>query len=659
MNYTLSFYALYKSITSLPVTVLPSFVVLTGRNGSGKTHLLEAIRSGNVKSNLVVNVNTDVLMFDWNNIIPRDTGIFDPHQHQTQRSNWFNAIRSSQDKILPKLQQQAISLGIPPENCSTLSKICKLDIGKLEGLLPDNKTAIQVNQQLRNIMKQLGKQVCSETMANIGDNHMKKLVNEVVNENPELFLETSESRYFGNKKLLWGEVDVFQQAFGKLFSTYRDLIHQNDRLEKYQPGDDSDLKHLNPEEFVNVYGEPPWDFVNNILATCNLDFRVDSPPLHETSSYEPRLKKISSDVDMRFRDLSSGEKVLMSFALCLYNANDFRQEKRFPKLLLLDEVDAPLHPSMVLSLLNTIQTVLIAKKKISVILTTHSPSTVALAPEDSLFEMNPSGPLIEKCSKSKALTILTAGVPTLSVSFDGRRQVFVESKTDAKLYEKLYQTYKGELNSERSLTFIEVGHKDKSGAEANSGCAQVNRIVNSMVEYGNKSVFGLVDWDGKVAGSERIKVLSAEIRDGIESLMLDPVLIAATSIKENLSFSRQKGLISETDSYVSLSSWDASTWQKTVDLVQDMVIGSVRPGSEKLNITYLNGMQLSLRKEFLHMDDHDLENKVMDVFGFMRPKNKHAGGLLNHIHDSILSDYPNLLPKDLIDTFEGILNENI
>ena len=120
---------------------------------------------------------------------------------------------------------------------------------------------------------------------------------------------------------MWEEVDPFQQAFGRVFTSYRDLIHSNDRLEKYSLGEELGPQHLPQSEFTATYGPPPWEFVNEILEVCNLDFRVDHPPMHETSSYEPRLRKLTTGVEMLFKDLSSGEKVLMSFALCLYNVS--------------------------------------------------------------------------------------------------------------------------------------------------------------------------------------------------------------------------------------------------------------------------------------------------------------------------------------------------
>ncbi len=89
-------------------------------------------------------------------------------------------------------------------------------------------------------------------------------------------------------------------------------------------------RYLSKENFIAIHGIPPWEFVNQILSESNLDFRVESPPLAEDDPYEPKLIKITKDVEMRFSDLSSGEKVLMSFALCLYNTKDSQAEWQHP-----------------------------------------------------------------------------------------------------------------------------------------------------------------------------------------------------------------------------------------------------------------------------------------------------------------------------------------
>ncbi|MBN1227594.1 MAG: hypothetical protein JXA79_11435, partial [Deltaproteobacteria bacterium] len=257
----------------------------------------------------------------------------------------------------------------------------------------------------------------------------------------------------------------------------------------------------------------------------------------------------------------------------------------------------------------------------------------------------------------KALSLLTTGVPTLSISFEGRRQVFVESKTDAGIYEKIYQTYKDRMDSDRSLSFIEVGHRPESGGEANAGCAQVNRIITALSNSGNESVFGLVDWDGNVTGTSRVKVLCPTIRNGLESAIFDPVLVTSASIRENFKFCRDKRIINNDEVYLGITDWKPDRWQDAVDVVQEMIIGQIPENMEILKINYLNGMTLGIRKDYLHCDDHVLEKAIIDAFGFFSPKNNRAGGLMNYIVETVLGDLPDFLPYDVLQTFKILLNE--
>lgn len=45
----LRFIKQHKSIKDFPAVSIPDFTVITGKNGSGKTHLLEAIKNGSVE----------------------------------------------------------------------------------------------------------------------------------------------------------------------------------------------------------------------------------------------------------------------------------------------------------------------------------------------------------------------------------------------------------------------------------------------------------------------------------------------------------------------------------------------------------------------------------------------------------------------------------
>lgn len=654
----LTFQSVYKSITSFEQILLPGLVVITGVNGSGKTHLLTAIKNKHVQSSLVGDYTSDVRLYDSTNIVPADTGVFDPYQFQAQRSGYFQALRSFREGIFPSLRNTAISLGVPATYCTSLEKLDSVDKQVFETALNDEAQAEQNWQQFQEHVKQHAHSVLGNFLGQNGDEAWRTKMRRVGAENHRAFLYSSSDEFYRNSALLWSDVDPFQQAFGQVFVTYRKLLHDNIIYKEYSAISGSKQKYLTPEEFEVEYGSPPWDFVNRILEESKLDFRVDSPPLHEMSSYEPKLTKISSGVEMRFQDLSSGEKVLMSFALCLYNTKEKRQEKHFPKLLLLDEIDAPLHPSMAASLLATIKNVLVDERRVAVIMTTHSPSTVALAPEDSIFVMDPKGPRLLKTSKGAALSILTAGVPTLSISFDGRRQVFVESFRDAKIYDSLYQIYKTHFNSDRSLAFVEVGRTNTNGIEQNAGCSQVIRLVEDLARGGNQSVLGLVDWDGERTATDRVHVLSPNIRNGLESLLYDPLLLLALLVRENPRYMIEKELISTQDSYISLVSWDEDRWQQHVNVLQDHIFGMPESRDEVIEVEYLSGIRLRIRKDYLHLDDHDLEDKLVGCFGFLKPKTK-GSGLMQHIVDNVLKDYPAFMPKDLILTFDSLLSAEV
>jgi predicted ATPase len=198
------------------------------------------------------------------------------------------------------------------------------------------------------------------------------------------------------------------------------------RLQYAQELEDDTQREL----IVSKLGPAPWDVVNEVLQTADFSYRVISPLKSKLlDNYELSLEDRQTHELRNPNDLSSGEKVLLELVLWLYNS---KHHNRFPRLFLLDEPDAHLHPSMTLQFMDVIKEVLVERYKVRVILTTHSPSTVALAPEESIFEMYRDKPRIRR-SKSKADTIglLTAGLVIVSPS---SRYVLVEDQRDADFY---------------------------------------------------------------------------------------------------------------------------------------------------------------------------------------------------------------------------------
>lgn len=122
-----------------------------------------------------------------------------------------------------------------------------------------------------------------------------------------------------------------------------------------------------------------------------------------------------------------------------------------------------------------------------VILVTHSPTTIALSPENSIFVMNRAGPnRIEKKSRNEALSILTEGFATLEESlllFDEVTRNHVSIITEGKnvvYLEKIISIF----DLKGRVTLVD-------GIESVSGKSQLKTLFDffSRVPHTNKVVF--------------------------------------------------------------------------------------------------------------------------------------------------------------------------
>jgi predicted ATP-dependent endonuclease of OLD family len=105
-------------------------------------------------------------------------------------------------------------------------------------------------------------------------------------------------------------------------------------------------------------------------------------------------------------------KEVIFYLICSgYNGLGSIQNKT--SLLLLDELDAYLNPVMSKMFIEIVNDILVKKFKIQVIMTTHSPSTVAYTPEENLFWMEngkidrPAYIFVKNINESELKGILT------------------------------------------------------------------------------------------------------------------------------------------------------------------------------------------------------------------------------------------------------------
>ncbi|MBD3630317.1 ATP-binding protein [Cyclobacterium sp.] len=393
-----------------------------------------------------------------------------------------------------------------------------------ETLREDEITFLKGEWQLNNT----GDINLSSIQQQIGNHYNKFVKNQVNRDNEQqvkLFYAFQEIQRKSGKE---NRNDVSREEFIDLFPEI--LIEQEPQLSQkiaevfynYRLSEiELQAKQKSEVEIINEIGEKPWLVLKDILKESKLPFSFNNPSeLGFRDSFQLKaINEISGD-PVNFNDLSSGEKVLISLVFYLYNS----QEKNvFPKILLMDEPDAHLHPTMSQQFINVVKNVLVDKFGVRVIMTTHSPSTVILTPDESLFEMSREHPRIKLSnSKNHTVSLLTSGLVYVG---EGTKYMLVEDKDDANFYSYLFDslTKDDSIDGSIPLVFIPASTSNKSG-----GKDVVQDWVNKLQDSGLEQIIqGVIDKDSGNETSDGVHLLG---RYSIENYLVDPIIIYAALI---------------------------------------------------------------------------------------------------------------------------------
>lgn len=443
----------------------------------------------------------------------------------------------------------------------------------------DNENQLRLHQVFKNI-----EQIAGKNRANITQEEFQELL-------PDFIIEKE---------------DVLGQKIGQLFYDYR--LSEIDLLAKGYSG----------EEIYKELGDKPWIVFDSILKESKLPFTFNTPEnLGLRDTYKLTFYKENTDDEVNLTELSSGEKVLLSLVFHLYST----QEKNvFPRLLLLDEPDAHLHPTMTQQFINVIKNVLVDKYNVRVIMTTHSPSTVVLSPDDSLFEMYHENPRIRKSySKNNTVSLLTSGLVYVG---RGTKYLLVEDEFDSDFYSYIHSALTTELllSGDIPLVFIPASPRNRNNS---SGGKQV---VLNWVDKLNSSglddiILGLVDRDHEpISDSKGIYTL---YRYSIENYLLDPILTYAALMDKEQHF-HVDGLNLKIGEEYRLKNLDSSILQNIADHVFSKLEGVIEQKFDDFNIhednsltdvRFINGTILKYPNWIIRRRGKSLIGCYSDVFG--------------------------------------------
>ena len=435
----------------------------------------------------------------------------------------------------------------------------------------------------------------------------------------------------------------FSLSLDNHFRTYSDQLVRND-FRRWRAAVDRTIDGgvLSEEEFNARYGPKPWELLTEAMTVLGLPYAFDAPTYFPGDVGAPvRLRSTLSRAVIPLDGLSSGEAYLLQIAKSAFSFSHRSDSIIMPQLLLMDEPDATLHPSMIRSLLRLIQELFVERHGIRVIMTTHSPTTVALAPDSSLYvmERRDSPTLRPAQSKDEALSHLLVGVPTMSVNYDNRRVVLTESKKDASKYQSMAALLEPLLSSERSLTFMPAG-----GDKATNSCDVVIDMVTQLRKNGNLNVWGLVDRDGRTSPIPH--VFFNNERYTIENFILDPLSLGFLMLRE-----KDPSVIEIMESTRYTDADPSIYGQRLVNFVTERM-GFTSASSENAEVTYVGGFTVRLDSSWLETKGHDLHDQVLARF----PKlNSFRQNLEETIVEKVWDDRVDIIPQSVLETFRRLL----
>lgn len=479
----------------------------------------------------------------------------------------------------------------------------------------------------------------------IGDQNHKRAIKAVLEKSHLPIEEQTEDlfrKYFDFSTLVPEE--MFASQFATVFKAYHTRLEENRyQLFKNKEYGEANLV-LSDEEFIAIYGPKPWDLINEILRNAKLPYIVNDPLLqNKESEFSLQLNNPESGLSIQVNDLSTGEKVLMSLALAIYNATETGAKL---DLLLLDEPDAGLHPEFSRLLIESLNEYIYKRAGVSVIITTHSPTTVAVADGIHIYEMDKAQKKPIKSNHEDAIRILTSEIKNLRINIEKRRQIFVENNYDVEYYEKIYRIIKYDAGIH--LQFI------PPHGRLGTNCTDVIDIVTKLRELGNDLVYGIIDWDLTNNENDYIKVLGENKRYSIESYIFDPIYLILLLLRENIRKPSDFGLLN-INNYVDCKKITVDEMQNAIYYLMTNIDIDQK---EMARYETINHSIYNVPSQWFSIKGHDLEelivNKIPEINRIKKGKTE-DNILKNYIIDTVVNDFPEHLSLDITHLFSKII----
>lgn len=655
----------YKSLYKFESDELSNFTIITGKNGSGKTQLIDLISSS---------TNYQALGFtsDIQNI--QVEGIKTNDSEPININFWKLLVKA---EIMPTVGELSRNTHLLPYRILSSADCFNLFINSSEGEELLNLPEHLENTIRENFDMQYGDIYSDSTLSNKDNDFKKYRIQYLTSTKKDFFFKrhiytSIIAAHLTNKKHITEltEIDFLNIPINEISVSSKDIfntkpsvifygyakkrnLNEYHYFQKVIRGRDTEA--IPDDEFVKKYPEP-WIKLNEIFDEHRIPFyvkEISNNSFHDSMDYTFNLYKNNDNEPILFNELSSGEQIIIGIILKLFTYQSYSDDLQLPQLIIFDEPDANLHPEICKLLIDVLNDTFVNKYGIKVIITTHSATTVALAPEDSIYELkNGIETSLKKVTKDYALNLLTGFIPTLNIDYRNHRQVFVEAPNDRYYYQSIFDIHSQNKKLDYKLYFV-------SNDAGKGNCETVKTIVNTLRSSGLSTTWGIIDKDKDNKSENFVLVHGEDERYSIENFLFDPIYVVCLMIKDNIMRSRDELGLDEFYIETNLKYEKEEIVQKFSNFFFEKICGHkkfmlLNKNKEIAEVEYYSGHKLSIPKWYLEIQGHDdlvpaLKVQLEPLFSKYRNNNQIEGELIR----MICKNYP-FVPKSSIALIERL-----
>jgi hypothetical protein len=276
----LEFSKRYLSIFTFPAIEVPPLTVVVGLNGSGKTHLLQAIQNGSI-TNSIAQIPAGnmpgmhegpIKLLSANGTQINDSGPYhslegQPNNGQNMSEGRFDIVR--RDVLRPfSAALDQLSEGRLVKSLRATEDIWRLGV--------DEVVARDGNESNRSRIEQIFKDAEAELLKplNVNQSHRhmdmsRQLLSSLRSVSSKLGVSPLAVTEYQEQQLRPWQTDQFQHNLPMLFGRYRDALLRNS-LAQLRDQHEGTATSMTNEDFVGQFGKAPWKQISETFEAFNL-----------------------------------------------------------------------------------------------------------------------------------------------------------------------------------------------------------------------------------------------------------------------------------------------------------------------------------------------------------------------------------------------------